>query len=187
MRYQESQIPSRNLISRSLAAGERSGVAFLAFVTGLIFVLFVLPAVSETIGWIERIKIGDQGFLIEAKMDTGADSSSLSAQNIDVYSRGTRFWVRFQVTNSRNEKTTFDVPVQRFVKIKRHGGKSIERPVVEIAICLGRLSRKARVTLADRSRFKFAALIGREFLSTGKLVDSSRRYLMEPNCNSRKE
>lgn len=137
---------------------------------------------AQTVGWVERVKIGEQGFLVEAKLDTGADSSSLNAQNIHVYSRERRFWVRFEVTNYRWETARFDLPVRRFVKIKRHGGKSVERPVVAIDICVGRIKKVARVTLADRSRFRYAVLIGREFLAAGKLVDSSRRYLMEPDC-----
>ena len=136
----------------------------------------------DTVGWVERVLIGAQRFVVNAKLDTGADTSSLNAGDIEVYSRGEKFWVRFTVTNFRNEMARFDLPVRRFVKIKRHGGRSVERPVIEIDLCLGRISRLARVTLADRSKFKYAALIGREFLSAGKKVDSARKFLMEPDC-----
>jgi hypothetical protein len=136
----------------------------------------------QTVGWIERVRIGPQGFLLQAKLDTGADSSSLGASDIDVYSRDSKFWVRFRVTNKKNETGIFDLPIVRFSRIKRHGGKSIERPVVELDICLGRINQRTRISLTDRAQFKFGVLVGRNFLSAGKLVDSSRKFVMEPSC-----
>jgi hypothetical protein len=41
----------------------------------------------------------------------------------------------------------------------------------------------AKVNLAERAHFKYPVLLGRSFLSTGYLVDSSAQHLLPPTCH----
>ena len=73
-------------------------------------------------------------------------------------------------------------PVVRTVRIKRHAGRSLERPVVLLSICVGSVHKEVEVNLVDRSRFQYPLLLGRSFLEGDLLVDSARRYTLAPAC-----
>jgi hypothetical protein len=68
------------------------------------------------------------------------------------------------------------------VRIREHGNRQQERPVVRLGICLGRAYRLAEVNLVDRSGFDYRLLIGRKVLSGTVIVDPSRAWLLAPDC-----
>jgi hypothetical protein len=43
--------------------------------------------------------------------------------------------------------------------------------VIRLGVCLGRLYREVEVSLADRQRFKYPMLLGRNFFGTDVIVD----------------
>ena len=54
---------------------------------------------------------------------------------------------------------------------------------VRLDVCLAGKRLEGRVNLADRSRFLYPALIGRNLLETGGfLVDSEQTFTREPGC-----
>lgn len=136
-----------------------------------------------TIGWIENVRIFPESFLVAAKIDTGADNSSLNVSEVSEFQRGGKRWVRFAINTVEGGKLYLEKPVSRYAKIKQKGTKSQKRPVVLIDLCLGNIyKRDVPVNLADRSKFKFNMLIGRSFLKNIALVDSSLTYTIDPHC-----
>lgn len=136
-----------------------------------------------TIGWIEKVRIYPEGLLLDAKIDTGADHSSLNVSEMTEFRRRGKRWVRFTVQTAEGSHLSLEKPVSRYVRIKRKGAKSQRRPVVLIDICLGTIYKiDVPVNLADRRNFKFNMLIGRSFLENTAIVDSSQTYSIEPNC-----
>lgn len=133
-------------------------------------------------GWAEAVRIYPGEIQVNAKLDTGANTSSLHVESPVFYSRDSSNWVRFEFRNRRGVATIIDRPIIRVAKIKEAGDRLQERPVITIGVCLGNLFQETEVTLFDRTGFNFALLLGRRFLAGKVLVDSSRKRLLSSNC-----
>ena len=135
----------------------------------------------DILGWIEAVELAPGGLVIEAKLDTGADNSSLNAPDYEEFKKDGDTWVRFTVTNSDDEAATFEKPLHRTARIRSASGTD-RRPVVKMEICLGGVVREAQVNLADRSDLSYQMLIGRSFMKDHILVDSGNKHVGEPVC-----
>ncbi|CAN0531559.1 unnamed protein product, partial [Laminaria digitata] len=129
-----------------------------------------------TFGYLENVRVGPTDLLMRAKLDTGADTSSLGYQKIDFFSRNGRHWVRINVQNIEGKSIEIERRIVRTSRVKRHNADSIERPVIRVSVCLGGIHRLTEVSLANRSDFSVPVLIGRSFLSGTALADSAREY-----------
>lgn len=138
----------------------------------------------QVIGWLEYVRIQPQNIQFKAKIDTGADNSSIHADNIVVYEENGRQRVKFTVSNADGESANLDLPLLRFAKIKRKKADPIRRPVVTLELCIGNTLKRAPVNLASRGNFKYRMLIGRSFLKGGYLVNASEQYTIEPACQN---
>ena len=156
------------------------------FLTLALAALVAAPAVADGLpvfGYLEQAMILPEGFPIRAKLDTGADGSSLDATDIRYFRRGGRDWIAFMVSSVDDREIRLEKPVLRTVRIRQHSGKSAKRPVVTIILCLGGISRETRVNLTDRSKFSYNLLIGRNFMAGKLLVDPGRKFLTKPDCS----
>ena len=133
-------------------------------------------------GAVEPIAIGASRVIVDAKMDTGADSCSLDARNIESFEKDGVKWVRFEVPARDGRTATLEAPLARTVRIKRGAGSSPPRPVVRLPVCLGNLQREVDVNLVDRERYRQKALVGRNFLAGYVIVDPARKRLTRPDC-----
>jgi hypothetical protein len=154
------------------------------FIYSILLTTVVYPAQAEqiSIGWAEEVIIGNSGFQIEAKIDTGADNSSINAVDPEHYTKKGREWVKFSVHNDHGREIVIDSPVVRRTEVKTKSGGMQPRVVIEIDVCLASVRKRVPVNLIDRSHFKYQVLIGRSFLSPDFLVDSGRQYTVEPKC-----
>lgn len=157
----------------------------LLLVFGVIITLGVTEmavADTPTFGYLERVMIYPGPTAIEAKLDTGADNSSIHATNIKLGLRGGKQWVSFDVVTKANVMQHFEKPVIRIARIKQRSGPPQERPVVSFEICLGSIKRSVEINLVNRDRFEYRLLIGRSFLAGYVLVDSGAEFTTEPVC-----
>lgn len=122
-----------------------------------------------------------------AKVDTGADTSSIDATDIarvgertGPLKRGDE--IRFLTRGEDGDKHELRGRIVRFVRIKRKGSASQRRPVIEVEICFGGRKMRVEMTLTDRHNFKFPALIGQKVLSQGFLVDVTRKKVWKADC-----
>ena len=138
---------------------------------------------KEVVGWVEKVKIFPSNLIVQGKLDTGADYSSLSALRIEEYEKNGEPWVKFSLKNRYGEEKEINERVLRTALIKRHGGKAPQkRPVIRLAICLGSHYMETDVNLVDRSNFDYQLLIGRNYLAGNVMVDPSSTYMAEPSC-----
>ena len=136
-----------------------------------------------TLGYIEMVNIGDLELRMLAKLDTGADTSSVHAYDVEVYERENGDeWVRFRLIGDDERRIRYDKKVVRNVRIKKKAGGHIRRPVVSFDICVGGVRAEAEFNLADRDVFSYPALLGREFLAKRILVDSGKRLTADESC-----
>lgn len=134
-------------------------------------------------GWVEYVHVYPGALKIKAKLDTGANTSSMNALGLDVFERDGEHWARFHVVDPGEEaRVEYERRVSRFVRIKDHDGKADRRPVVRMSLCLGRIHREVEFSLADRSEFNYQVLIGRNFLTDAVLVDAGRTFLASEGC-----
>ena len=134
-------------------------------------------------GYLERVVISTAGLALDAKLDTGADTSSLHAEGIKRFKRmGDRF-VRFQVREDSGELVTLERPLSRMARIRRHDGDYQRRPVVKMWICVGNTRRRVEVNLIDRSQFSYPFLLGRSAMEGAIIVDPDRTFTVQPECD----
>lgn len=140
------------------------------------------PAV-EIFGWSEPVALPGVGLALEAKLDTGADTSSLDAVAIRVLRRNGRRVVRFRVRDPASGDTIdLERDFVRSSRIRQHFGDFQRRRVVEMEICLGGIRQSIEVNLVDRSNFSHPLLLGRNALAGVALVDSSLTDTSTPDC-----
>lgn len=136
-----------------------------------------------TAGWLEKAMVLPQKLSIKAKLDTGAATTSINAQDPTFFQRDDEPWVRFDITNINNETITIEEKIIREATIKRHFGKQQVRPVIMLEICIGNIRKTEEVNLVDRSNLNFQLLIGRNYLENALLIDSGKTYQLELQCS----
>ncbi len=162
------------------------------FVLLSVLALPVMAAEPTLYGRYEYIKLPEIGETLQAKMDTGALTASLSAKNIETFTRDGEPWVRFQLATKGASDKVYEHKVARISKIKSRADEdddkeepaSAKRPVVDLEMCLGNVKRTVEVNLTDRSSFNYPLLIGAKALREfGAAVNPARRYTADkPDC-----
>ncbi len=132
------------------------------------------------VGWVEEASISPGNLILDAKVDTGADNTSIDARNITVINRGGKTLLRFQVVDRKGRTIDMEREQVGIEIVPRHYGEFEERPLVILEICLGNECRSTLVNLSDRSRFKYPLLIGRSFMLDRILVNPSAQYTTKP-------
>jgi hypothetical protein len=142
-----------------------------------------MPVVA---GWIETVTFPDYGIALDAKLDTGADSSSVGVSGLDRFKRDGKTWYRFTLTGNDGKTATIEQQTNRVARIMRAEVKDTRRPIVRLKICIAGQVAVTDFTLTDRSEQRTSLLIGRRFLDSRILVDSGRKHLFPQHCESGK-
>jgi hypothetical protein len=133
------------------------------------------------IGEKEKVYFPTYKLLMDARIDTGATTTSIDARNIKPFEKDGKKWVKFEIVDRKTKKKVLvKKPVSKIVNIKRHGAEDQKRYAVKIKINMGKSSQYILVTLADRSKYEFPVLIGRNFLRGVAIVDVEKAYTVEP-------
>lgn len=159
--------------------------------------LMALPAFAADptlYGRYEYIKLPEiGGQTLAAKMDTGALTASLSAKDIQTFTRDGDDWVRFRLATKDADNKVYEHKISRMSKIKSRADEdddegetaaAAKRPVVDLELCLGDEKRTIEVNLVDRSRFNYPLLIGAKGLREFKAaINPARRFVADkPDC-----
>jgi hypothetical protein len=130
-----------------------------------------LPAL---IGWRERVRLPQLAVgMIVAKVDTGAKSAALHAENIRVH--GTR--VRFRVPlNGRDHE--YDLPLAGHRRVKSTSGHSEARAVIETDVVVGEHRFATEVTLTDRTDMGVPMLLGRSSIKGRFVVHPGKSFIL---------
>lgn len=138
----------------------------------------------------EHVELTSLGLQLPAKLDTGAQTASLSATGIELFKRDGQRWVRFRLTDNLDEHGhLIEKPLARMGYIKRRAGDRgpddaqlyTSRPVIEMDVCVGSVRRTIEMNLTDRSGFEYPVLIGASALRSMKAaVDPGRRFSAGP-------
>jgi hypothetical protein len=158
---------------------------FCVFLCALTFNAEAKTAELKIFGWVETVFLPGPGLWVTAKLDTGAETSSLDARIIKKFRKGGRRWVRFVMSHRDTEEEHILVQERvRTISVVQHDGSRQSRPVVLLEVCLGGRKLKTEVSLIDRSEFNYPLLLGRTALASFALVDSGSTFLGQPDCES---
>ncbi len=137
------------------------------------------PKNSRTIlGELEHVYLEPPGTNFSARVDTGAQTSSLNALDMVEFERDGQPYIRFNILDPiTGEKIELTRRIRGYVRIKEvNNRKSQRRPIVRMRVVLGNIDERVNFTLVDRTKFKQQVLIGRNFLRDLAVVDVSKAY-----------
>jgi len=118
------------------------------------------------IGWREYVGLPALNIpIIRAKIDTGARTSALYAENIRVVDGGGPS-VAFTVPLSHDGQRPIDcvAPLVGIREIKNTGGVPEERCIIKTLVLIGRHRWHAEISLANRANMGFDLILGRTAL-----------------------
>ncbi|WP_303289102.1 RimK/LysX family protein [Marinobacter sp. SS5-14b] len=135
------------------------------------------------VGEVEKLFLADPGIVYTARIDSGAETSSIHARNVKRFERDGGNWVRFEVPvpGAESEQwVTMEKEVSRRVKIIQSAADEAERRVVvELQFAIGDHQQVAEFTLADRTNLTYEVLIGRNVLRDVMLIDVGKEFATE--------
>ena len=135
------------------------------------------------LGWVEDVLLTDAGFKLRAKLDSGAETSSLDARIIKKFRKDGKRWVRFAITNPKTSEEHVLVRERvRTIGVVQHEGINQVRPTVLLQICVADRLLDVEFSLVDRSEFSYGLLLGRSALESFALIDPANTYLSRPQC-----
>lgn len=133
------------------------------------------------VGELEIVFLSPPGRWYRARMDTGAELSSLNAYDLEPFDNDGSSWVRFNIASSLDsEDVLLELPVERIVQVRQGNRQDLQnRYIVNMDTVIGPLELRGEFTLADRRKMKYPVLIGRNLLSANALVDVSRQFIYQ--------
>lgn len=133
------------------------------------------------VGEVENFYLAGPELVYKARIDSGAETSSIDARKITRFERDGSNWVRFDVPVPGTEDfVTLEKEISRRVKVIQASTDEAERRVVvELQFSIGDHEQVAEFTLSDRSNLTYQALIGRNVLRDVMLIDVGKEYATE--------
>lgn len=132
------------------------------------------------VGAVEWAAVGRSELMMEARIDTGADTTSIHADNIQLIEKDGRRYVRFVLVEPETgRQVRQELRLRRRVLIKQSNGLRDRRFVVRMWVAVGDTRSRIDVNLTDRTDFEYPMLIGRNFLTDSLIVDVSRHHTVD--------
>ena len=135
------------------------------------------------LGRSEWVGLPSIGTYLKARVDSGANTSSLSASEITRFERDGEDWVRFKLALNEDDVVVeqirdewIEAPIERRVKIIQASGEE-SRPVISLLMTLGPIRENVEFTLNDRSHLDYPVLLGRRFMMDIATIDVAETYL----------
>jgi ribosomal protein S6--L-glutamate ligase len=133
------------------------------------------------IGWKEWVSLPDIHIpALKAKVDTGARTSSLHAENIQHFQKNGISYVRFEVCPIQKNKQTViqcEAPLIDKRQVKSSCGGEEDRPIIITTITLGEARWEIELNLTNRDYMGFRMLLGRNAMKNHLIIDPSEKYL----------
>ncbi len=133
------------------------------------------------IGWREWVGLPRLGVRrIKAKVDTGARTAALHAEDVEAFERDGAQWVRFNVAGGEEQNgwTQCEAPVADVREIKNTSGVPEQRYIINTSLRLGTRRWSIEVSLANRAQMGFELILGRTSIRRRKLVVNPGRSFL---------
>lgn len=117
---------------------------------------------------------------IKAKIDSGARTSALHAENIHIYTTRGEKMVRFDVHPIQKDRRITVHCRAKLIEerdVKSSSGHTERRPVIETTVKIGTVSQHILLTLTNRDSMGYRMLLGREAMQGRMLIDPEKSFL----------
>ncbi|HUR53071.1 MAG TPA: RimK/LysX family protein [Gemmataceae bacterium] len=135
-----------------------------------------------TAGWKEYADFPAWGLRrVKVKLDTGARSAAIGVRRCVLVGGPDACVAELHVAPYRRRPTrevVVRVPVVAFKRVRSSDGTTEERPVVEVELRLGPVTKLVRATVANRTRMLVKIILGRHALAPDFVVDPDRKFLL---------
>lgn len=139
---------------------------------------------KPVLGWREWLGVPELGIVsVKAKVDTGARSSSMHAENIEIFERDGARFVAFELEHSSElilrggGPHRVHLPLFDLRWITSSNGHRQKRPIVRTLIELGGQSWPVEMSLGPRGMMGFPMLLGRQAVRRRFVVDPGRSFM----------
>ncbi|MEQ1732853.1 MAG: RimK/LysX family protein [Bacteroidia bacterium] len=133
-----------------------------------------MKSAITTIGRTEHVSFPHfDNIQLEAKIDTGAYTTSLYCTNIRVENNVLLFNI------AQNSVRTFTATTYTTRTVKSSNGATEQRYAIITSIRIGTRRIKTLITLANRGEMRTPVLIGRKLLRNKFVVDVSKKFVLE--------
>lgn len=136
----------------------------------------------QTIGRIEKVNLVDLGFLdLDSKIDSGASTSALHAQNIKKVKIDDKYYIIFRMLDKSHpsyEDNDIKLPLYRIKRVKSSNGFTQKRYSIQTRMKIGKKIYRIEFTLTDRKDMRYPILLGTKFLKNKYLIDVSKKYII---------
>jgi hypothetical protein len=158
-----------------------------------------IPRVSsktpkQTLGWREWVAIPELDVKsVKAKVDTGARSSSLHAEDVSYIEKKGKTWVQFVIGGGkrkgklhRHSDEVCRAPLADERWITSSNGTRQRRAVIRVELNLNGQTWPVDLTLSSRESMGFPMLLGREAVRGRFVVDPARSYLAKEHLPAKR-
>ena len=138
---------------------------------------------GKVVGWRELVGLPDLNIeQLRAKIDSGARTSAIHAEDQERFDHEGENWVRFRIPSARRKQDQiFEAPVFDEREIKNTGGLPERRIIIRTTLLLGAHRTHIDVSLADRKAMEFDLILGRTAIRQLRLIiHPGRSFLMGP-------
>lgn len=137
---------------------------------------------SRMIGNLEKVHVGENKDLqYFAKIDSGAESSSIHAENITTFQKlengSPVLYVKFETEDENSTQRTLVRPIVKVDEVRSALGAKL-RYFIREKVWIGDSVYSVNVNLADRSRLKRKFLIGKNILDENYIINTSKISLI---------
>ncbi len=135
----------------------------------------------KVIGWRERVSFPDFGVIgVKAKVDSGAQTSSIHAFRPRFSQRDDGEWVSFEIhprRRSRKDAIRVSAKVLTHRWIRSSNGKRELRPVIVTTMVLAGEEFEAEMTLANRHLMAYRMILGRSAMRGRFSIAPGKSYV----------
>jgi hypothetical protein len=146
---------------------------------------------KTVLGWREFVGLPDLHVTkLKVKIDTGARTSALHAEDILFFRHRGRIRVRFKMFPVSRERTPEIVAEADLVgrrNVRSSTGLATERPVIRTVLSLGGKAWPIEVTLINREIMGYRMLLGREALRGRCVVDPQLSFALSKTKKTKKK
>ncbi|MBA6411859.1 ATP-dependent zinc protease [Parahaliea sp. F7430] len=129
------------------------------------------------IGAVEWATVEPPGLRLEARIDTGTETTTMLVANIRQLEKDGKRYVLFDLRDPESgDSVEVESALQRKTVLKRSTGPNQTRYVVSLWVSIGEHRSLIDVSLTERHDDDYALIIGRNFLTDVAIVDVSRRH-----------
>jgi hypothetical protein len=133
---------------------------------------------KKIIGRVEWITLPDLKLKFKSRVDTGAKTNSLHAENIEETIVAGVPHVKFLIEKENGDKVELTRVIASKQKIKSTSGTVSNRYVIKEKIQIGNILKDFNINLNDRDKMEYKFLLGRNSLFGHFIVDVSKSHAL---------